>query len=288
VNAPTGRIGYLGPPGTFAEEALLGMLGPGGGAEPVPYPSVVDCFVAVRSGDVPQALVPIENSIEGAVNQTLDQLTAAGGEVLIRAEAVHPVRHHLIARTAIAPGGITRVLSHPHATAQCQGYLRANIPGVEVVAANSTADAVRIVSGAGEPWAAIGTLRAADLYGCEVVAADIEDAADNSTRFILLGREPATAVGPGRFKTSIVCAIPRDRPGALLAILQEFALRAVNLARLESRPAKTGLGRYVFFIDIEGSRERDLPLDAALTAIEEQGVARVTFLGSYPAGVSTG
>ncbi len=266
----------------------MGMLGPSSGAVLVPYPTVVDCFEAVRSGAVPEAFVPIENSIEGSVNQTLDQLVAAGGEVVIRAEAVHPVRHHLIARTPLAAEQVQRVLSHPHATAQCHEFLRAHMPGVEAVAANSTADAVRIVSTSDEPWAAIGTLRAADLYGCEVIAADIEDAADNSTRFVLLGRTPAQALGPGRFKTSIVCAIPRDRPGALLAILQEFALRAVNLTRLESRPTKTGLGRYVFFIDIEGSRARDLPLEAALTALGEQGVARVTFLGSYPAGVSTG
>ena len=107
-------------------------------------------------------------------------------------------------------------------------------------------------------------------------------------RFVLLGTEPAPAVGPGRFRTSIICALERDRPGALLAILQEFAMRAVNLSKLESRPTKTGLGRYLFFIDIDGSRDRDLPVDAAITAIEQQGVARVSFLGSYPAGGGSG
>ena len=151
------------------------------------------------------------------------------------------------------------------------------------MAANSTADAVLTVSASEEPWGAIGTLRAADLYGCRVIVPDIADTEGNSTRFVLLGAEAAPAVGPGRFRTSIICALERDRPGALLAILQEFAMRAVNLSKLESRPTKTGLGRYIFFIDIEGSRERDLPVDAAITAIEEQGVARVSFLGSYPA-----
>ena len=274
-------VGYLGPPGTFAEEALLAL---GTSAEAVPFPTVVDCFRAVRQGTVPEALVPIENSIEGSVNQTLDQLSAADGELRIRAEVVHPVRHHLIARAAFAPGELTRVLSHPHATAQCQGFLRANAPGAEIVAANSTADAVLTVSGSDEPWGAIGTLRAADLYGCRVLVPDVADTEGNSTRFVLLGTEAAPAVGPGRFRTSIICALERDRPGALLAILQEFAMRAVNLSKLESRPTKTGLGRYVFFIDIDGSRERDLPVDAAITAIEQQGVARVSFLGSYPAG----
>jgi prephenate dehydratase len=282
------RVGYLGPPGTFAEEALLELTGPASDLEAVAFPSVVDCFRAVREGEVPEVLVPIENSIEGSVNQTLDQLVTGDVALRIRAEVVHPVRHHLISRTSLAPADLTRVLSHPHATAQCQNWLRAHAPGAEIVAANSTADAVRTVSGADEPWAAIGTLRAADLYGCQVIAQDIEDTEDNSTRFVLLGREPAPAVGPGRFRTSIVCALERDRPGALLAILQEFAMRAVNLSKLESRPTKTGLGRYLFYIDIEGSRERDLPVDAAITAIEEQGVAGVTFLGSYPAGGGSG
>jgi prephenate dehydratase len=282
------RVGYLGPPGTFAEEALLGLLGPGAEAQPEPFPTVVDCFEAVRRGEVPEALVPLENSIEGAVNQTLDLLAFGEPPLLIRAEVVHPVRHHLIARRPIAPGDVRRVVSHPHANAQCQGYLRTNLPGADVVAANSTADAVRLVSGSDEPWAAIGTLRAADLYGCEVIAADIEDARDNSTRFVLIGREPAPAVGPGRFKTTVVCALRRDRPGALLAILQELAMRAVNLTKLESRPTKTMLGRYVFFIDVEGSRDRDLAVDAALTAVQEQGVADVRFLGSYPADHASG
>jgi prephenate dehydratase len=278
-------VGYLGPPGTFAEEALL-ALGPAG--EAVPLASVVECFRAVREGEVAEVLVPIENSIEGSVNQTLDQLAAADGALRIRAEVEHPVRHHLIARTEVAPGDLARVLSHPHATAQCQGFLRARCPAAEIVAANSTADAVLTVSASQEPWGAIGTLRAADLYGCRVIVPDVADTEGSSTRFVLLGAEEAPAVGPGRFRTSIICALERDRPGALLAILQEFAMRAVNLSKLESRPAKTGLGRYIFFIDIDGSRERDLPVDAAITAIEQQGVARVSFLGSYPAGGGSG
>ena len=281
------RAGYLGPPGTFCEEALLRLAGPDSALEEVPYPTVIDCFRAVREGEVPQALVPIENTIEGSVNQTLDQLAANGG-MLIRAEVVLPVRHHLVARAPMAPDSIERVLSHPHATAQCQGWLRANAPQAEIVATNSTADAVRTI-GAGEAvGAAIGTLRAAELYGCEPIATDIADAGDNSTRFVLVGTEPGESVGPGRFRTSIICALDRDRPGALLAILQEFAMRAVNLSRLESRPTKTGLGSYIFFIDMEGSRERDLPVAQAIQAIEEQGVAHVTSLGSYRADGGSG
>lgn len=284
------RVGYLGPPGTFCEEALLSLRGGEAALEEVPFPTVVDCFRAVREGEVPEALVPIENTIEGSVNQTLDQL-AAGDGLLIRGEVVLPVRHHLVARRRVDPAGLRRVLSHPHATAQCQDFLRAAAPAATIVATNSTADAVRIVGGPeGDPEgdAAIGTLRAAELYGCAVLAADIADQHDNSTRFVMLGRDPARAVGPGRFRTSIICGLQRDRPGALLAILQEFAMRAVNLTRLESRPTKTGLGRYIFFIDIEGSRDRDLPVASAIQALQDQRVADVTFLGSYPAAAGPG
>lgn len=282
------RIGYLGPPGTFAEEALLALLGPASEVEEIPFPSVIETIEAVAAGEVPEVFVPIENAIEGGVNQTLDQLARSGGEVVIRAELAHPIRHHLIAREVLPYERYTRVISHPHATGQCHEFLRANLRGAEVGAANSTADAVRTVSESDEPWAAIGTLRAADIYGCQVVAADIEDIPDNWTRFVLLGREPAEALGPGRFKTSIICAPPRDRPGALLTILQEFSMRGVNLTRLESRPTRAGLGRYQFFIDMEGSRPRDLAVQAAIRAIEDQGVAKVTFLGSYPAGAAAG
>ncbi len=282
------RVAFLGPAGTNAEEALLALLGPEGEHTPVPYPTVPECVVAVRSGEADNALVPIENSLEGSVNATLDQLSAAAGEIVIRAELVHPIRHHLIARPGTSLDEITRVLSHPHAVPQCQTFLERELRGVPTAAANSTADAVRIVVEQDEPWAAIGTLRAADIYGAQVVTADIEDARDNATRFVMLGRDPVDALGPGRFITSIICVPPRDRPGGLLSILQEFAMRAINLIKLESRPTKTGLGRYVFFIDMEGSRARDMAVDAAIRALEEQGVADVVFLGSYPAGAALG
>lgn len=275
------RVAYLGPPGTFTEEALLSLGIPD--LEEMPLGSITECFEAVRDGRVPEALVPIENSSEGSVNQTLDLLSEADGGVVIRAEVALRIRHHLIARTPLAPEDVEEIVSHPQPPPQCRRFLQSRMPNVPIVAANSTAEAVRTVSQSDRPIAAIGTLRAADLYGCHVIAPDIEDSATNTTRFVMIGAEPAPAVGPGRFRTSALCALVRDRPGALLAILQELAMRGVNLTRLESRPAKTGLGRYVFFIDMEGSRDRDLAVAAALTAIEEQGVARVTFLGSYPA-----
>lgn len=279
------RVGYLGPPGTFTEEALLTLFGPGSGVDAVPYATVPDCFAAVASGEVPEALVPMENSIEGSVPATLDQLAFGPQGLVIRAEAIHPIRQHLIACRGVGIAQIQRIYTHPMTPAQCSRFLRENLPVAEIMAATSNSEAVRIVcANPDEPWAAIGPLRSADIYGAEVLAADIEDNPNNSTRFVLIGTEPVDATGPGRFRTSIICMLTRDRPGALLAILQEFALRAVNLTKLESRPAKTGLGRYLFFIDIEGSQERDLSVAAAIQAIEEQGLAHVVDLGSYPAG----
>lgn len=279
----SGRIGYLGPRGTFCEEALIGMIGPEAAAGEVPYQSIAACFDAVARGAVDQALVPIENAIEGGVTETLDQLVEHQGRIVIRGETIHPVHQHLIARPGLSLGDIRMVMSHPHATAQCQRWLRSTLPEVEIVAALSTADAVSAAVASDDPVAAIGTHRAAQIYAGTILADDIADTSENHTRFVLIGTEEADASGTGAFTTSIVCAIRRDRPGALLSILQEFALRAVNLTRLESRPARTGLGRYLFFIDAEGSRARDLPLSTALTAIEEGGIAHVIPLGSYPA-----
>ncbi|MCB0873507.1 MAG: prephenate dehydratase [Actinobacteria bacterium] len=282
------KVGYLGPPGTFAEEALLRLFGSAADIEHVPYATVAECFEAVASGEVTDALVPIENSIEGAVNTTLDQLAFGPRGLLIRAEVIHPVRQHLIARPGVGLSDVTAVITHPMAPPQCSRFLRRNLPDVEVQAANSTAEAVRIVAQGDDSRAAIGPLRAADIYGGEVLAADIQDNDRNSTRFILIGTEPAEGTtGPGLFRTSLVCTLTRDRPGALLAILQEFAMRAVNLSRLESRPTKQGIGRYMFFIDADGSQQRDLPVSAAIRAIEDQDLARVISLGSYPVA-STG
>lgn len=255
----------------------------GNGHDRRPYASIGDCFAAVAAGEVDEALVPIENSIEGSVNQTLDELARAEGAVVIRGETVHSIHHHLIGRRGQVLSEAERVISHPQAMAQCRGYLTEHLPAAHRAAANSTADAVRQVSVSAEPWVAISTERAAQIYGCEVLAAGIEDIEGNRTRFVRIARDREQAIGAGNFRTSIICVITRDRPGALLAILQEFALRAVNLSRLESRPAKTGLGRYRFFIDIDGSIDRDMPVAAAVQALEDQDVAHVTHLGAFPA-----
>lgn len=278
-------VGYLGPSGTFAEEALIALLGPD--VDAAPLQTIGDCFEAVLGGELDRCLVPLENSIEGSVSETLDRLAHSGGSVHVQAEIVHRVRHHLVAAPGVARSEVRRVVSHPHALAQCRRFLRSELSGAPVAAAESTAAAVRAaVAAPGD--AAIGSRRAADLYGAEIIAEDIADSPDSHTRFVIVGREPVRADGPGSFITLIICVLERDHPGALLAILQEFAMRAVNLVKLESRPAKTGLGKYIFFIDIEGSRDRDLSIDAAIAAIDVQKLAKVTVLGAFPVSTSSG
>jgi prephenate dehydratase len=224
--------------------------------------------------------VPIENSIEGSVNVTLDALAFDATAVTIQREIVLPVRHALLARVGVSVGDVVVVVSHPHATAQCRKFLAENLPDAEVRAANSTAEAARIVSERGpiEPWAAIGTQLASTLYGLEVLAPDIEDRRENSTRFVLVGRD---AVPPtGADKTSVVCFIEKDRPGALLAILHEFSDRGINLTKLESRPTKERLGEYCFFIDVEG-HAADTNVGHALAGLRTK-ILDVKVMGSYP------
>jgi prephenate dehydratase len=273
------RLAYLGPPGTFTEEALLACP-EAAGAELVPLGTVPDVVAAVESGDVDGGVVPIENSIEGSVNITLDTLAFDTEGVTIRREIVLPIRHALMARPGTKLGDIAAVVSHPHATAQCRRFLGEHLPGAELRAANSTAEAAKIVSERGpiEPWAAIGTALAAELYGLVVLAPDIEDRQENTTRFVLVGRD---ATGPtGDDKTSIVCFIEKDRPGSLLAILHEFADRQINLTKLESRPTKERLGEYCFFIDMEG-HGGEPPVSHALDSLRTK-VLDVRALGSYP------
>ena len=275
----TARLAYLGPPGTFTEEALLSAP-EGANAEPVPMQTVPEVIAAVESGDVDGGMVPIENSIEGSVNVTLDTLAFDATSVTIQREIVLPVRHALLARKGVSVDEIVVVVSHPHATAQCRKFLAENLPKAEVRAANSTAEAAQIVSERGpiEPWAAIGTQLAATLYGLETLAPDIEDRRENSTRFVLVGREP---VGPtGSDKTSLVCFIEKDRPGALLAILHEFSDRGINLTKLESRPTKERLGEYCFFIDVEG-HAGETEVGHALQSLRTK-VLDVKVMGSYP------
>ena len=279
-------IAFLGPPGTFGEEALratiLEQTPAGRDHQFIPYPSHPEAIEAVSAGEVDVAIVAIENSIEGSVSATLDMLSHEVSNVQIVREVAHPIRHCLLARPGVTLEQVTKVLSHPHANAQCRIWLRRNLPGREVEATNSTAQAVERVSKSEEPWAAIGNRLAAEEYGCVVLEPDIEDHDDNETRFIFLARVRERQDFFEPYKTSIVCEIAKDQPGALLLILQEFAFRHVNLTKIESRPSKRRLGDYIFVVDMEGKAE-DGPIADALRCLCCK-LPRVTVLGSYPVG----
>ncbi len=274
------RLAYLGPPGTFTEEALL-TLPQSQGADLVPLSSVPEVVRAVESGDADAGLVPIENSIEGSVNVTIDTLAFGTEAVQITAEVIRPIRHALLARPGITMAQVRTVVSHPHATAQCRDYLARMLPDAAVRAANSTAEAAQLVADRGplEAWAAIGTPLAAQLYGLQVLEADIEDRVENTTRFVLVGHGRPAATGTD--KTSLVCFIEKDRPGSLLAILHEFSDRQINLTKLESRPTKERLGEYCFFIDMEGHADEP-PVRYAIESLRTK-ILEVKVLGSYPA-----
>ena len=285
------RVAFLGPEGTFSEEALFASLDADerDRLEPVPLPTIYDCVTAVEDGRADRALVPIESSVEGSVNATLDALVFETDEVSIVGEVVHPVRHCLIAPRELALPQITRVVSHPQASGQCARFLRERLPQAEVVSAASTADAVRIVADAREPWAALGTRLAAEIYGCAVLEAGVEDMEENHTRFVWLAHEAGerqTADGGRPLKTSIVFWGLSDSPGALVGVLQEFAGRNVNLSKIESRPRKQGLGRYVFFADLEGGQSE--PAIAEALAAVERSVEKLRVLGCYPIADTTG
>ena len=279
-------IGFLGPSGTFSEEALRATIeerAPDGRVRRfVPLPSNSETIEAVSNGEVDCAIVAIENSIEGSVPATMDMLSHEVDNVQIVREVRHSIRNAILARPGVTLEQITKVISHPHAHAQCRIWLRRNLPGREIEAANSTAGAVEKVANSAEPWAAIGNKLAAEEYGCAVLEADIEDHEDNETRFIFLARMRERQDWFEPYKTSVVCEIAKDQPGALLLILQEFAFRHVNLTKIESRPSKRRLGDYIFVVDMEGKAE-DGPIADALRCLCCK-LPRVTVLGSYPVG----
>ena len=283
------RVGYFGPEGTFTQEALIAAAR-GADMDQVPLPTIYDTVMAVHEGTVDRALVPIENSLEGSVNATLDALAMETEDVRILGEVVQPIRHCLIARTELELSEIEVVVSHPQATAQCARFIRARLPGAQVLAGGSTADAVQRVAGTDAPWAALGNRVAAERYGCHVLRAGVEDVPDNETRFVYLGPAGAPPGGPaitegqplGPWKTAIVFwGIGSEAPGWLVACLSEFADRGVNLTRIESRPRKQGLGRYMFFCDVEG-RDTEPHVTDALNGLRAQ-VEVLRTLGSYPA-----
>jgi prephenate dehydratase len=280
---PTGasgrrRVAYLGPPGSFGEEALLSQ-GDVAEDELIEYPSMTDVLAAVEAGDADLGFVGIENSIEGTVNLVIDALVF-DHDLLVQREVVHEVTQNLLVRPGTTLADIRRVVSFPNALGQCRRWVTANLPGVEEVAANSTSEAARMV-GPGD--AAIGTALAAKLYDLDVLVSHLEDHPGNVTRFVMVaapgpGQVPAPT---GHDKTSIVCFQRADVPGSLLSILAQFAARGINLTKLESRPTKTSLGDYCFIIDFEGHVTDELAAECLRDL--HASLASLKFLGSYPA-----
>jgi prephenate dehydratase len=271
------RVGFLGPRGTFADEALHTQPDLAAG-EQVPMRTVPQVITAVERGEVDLGLVPIENSIEGTITVTIDTL-AFDTDLLIQREIDLPVSLHLCARPGTGLGDVRTVISHPNPLGQSRGGPSAKLPDAELGAPNPPADAAQQVADAStDDRASIGTARGAELFGLVVLASEIEDHPENETRFVVVGRGVPAATGHD--KTSIVCFQREDRPGSLLAILQEFAARAINLTKLESRPTKRGLGQYCFFIDIEGHISDEVVADCLRHLLANQ--AEVKFLGSYP------
>jgi prephenate dehydratase len=279
------RLAYLGPEGTFSEEALAADVDLTD-HEPIPLATVHEAVMAVQRGDVDRALVPMENALEGAVGVTLDTLATEADGVRIVGEVVHAVRHCLVARAPVSLSALEAVASHPQALGQCRRFLRTELPGARAVAATSTAEAVRAAAADPEGrLGALGTRLAAELYGGVVLRDGVEDEPGNATRFVWLaagadGAPPLRAGGP--WKTSLVFwGEGTDAPGWLVRCLSEFAFRGVNLVRIESRPWRARLGRYMFFVDLEGAEEEGAVAEA-VAAVRGQA-EHVRVLGSYPA-----
>lgn len=278
------RLGLLGPRGTFAEQALLTQPDLGD-QELVRYATMADVLRATEDGEVDLGFVAIENSIEGTVNVTSDTL-AFDVDLLIQREIVIPIQQHLMAPVGVTLADVEFVASIPVATAQCWKFLHEHLPKAVAQTYNATAEAAEAVSLSGERnVAAIGNELAASIYGLDIIAREIEDHPENETRFVLVA--PGVVPAPtGHDKTSIVVFQHEDAPGSLLAILQQFAARSINLTNLQSRPTKKVLGDYCFLIDLEGHVADDVVADC-LRVLRTRG-HEVKFLGSYPAAGAHG
>jgi prephenate dehydratase len=285
------RVGYLGPAGTFSEEALLASALPGS-VEPVALGSIYETVTAVREGAVEWALAPIENSLDGSITVTLDLLADERGGLEIVGEALLGVRHSLIAREALELKEIDTVLSHPQVPGQCTRFLRDELAHADVLPASSTAEAVRLVAGGPERTvAALGTRLAADIYGAVVLRENVQDRDDNATRFVWLARAGQHTQDPpplrasstdGGWKTSLVFwGAGADSPGWLVRCLDEFARREINLTKIESRPMRERMGHYMFFADLQGSVAQE-PVASAVEGLRAF-CQEVRVLGSYPA-----
>ena len=269
------KIGFLGPKGTFSQEAMLAYA-KGKAHIPCIFNTIPDTLYAVQNGEIDEAVVPIENSLEGAVNVTMDML-AWDVDLKIKGEIVVAIMQNLLVKKGTKQGDIKHIFSHPQCLGQCRKYIRANYPSAETRVFYSTAEAAQEVAGGGNDSAAIGSLMAAQEYGLEVLASGIQDGENNMTRFAVIAGTDGKRTGDD--KTSMVFST-EDRPGSLYRVLDIFTLWDVNMTRIESRPAKNELGRYIFFVDIQGHRE-DEDIRDALTMVKRK-TSFFKFLGSYP------
>jgi prephenate dehydratase len=276
---PPARFAYLGPEGTFTEQALR-SLPAAAKADLQPHTSVSSALEAVRSGDADGAVVPIENSVEGGVSVTLDEL--ANGDPLVITREIHvDVQFALLAKPGTSTESIRKVATHPHAEAQCRRWMATHLPGVEVVLEASTAHAAAMVAVPDAPYdAAISAPIAAETYRLATLATSIADRAGAVTRFVLVSRPGPPPAPTGADKTSVVAFIRDNHPGALLEMLEQFAARGVDLTRIESRPTGYTLGEYCFSVDLTGHVD-DARVGEALMGLRRT-CADVRFLGSYP------
>jgi prephenate dehydratase len=275
------RVAFLGPAGTYSEDALRNATG-SADFEGIPMPTIHAAVMAVHDRETERALVPFENSIEGAVRPTLDALAFDATDVTIIGEYDQSIAISVIARREIELGEIELVISHPQGSAQSERFLRTEVPQAKVRGASSTADAVREVAESDRPWAALGAASAAAIYDCVVLREGVEDEAGNVTRFVWLAPAGTEPEGEGDWRTTLSFSeLGADHPGALVDALTEFSSRDVNLTRIESRPLRAGgLGRYMFFIDLEG-RATDATVAEAIDGLREKA-ENVRVLGSYP------
>jgi len=270
------KYAYLGPAGTFTEAALLKIAA--SDDQLIAYANVTAALDAVRKGECSKALVPIENSVEGVVARTLDEL-AIGEPLVITAETTLPVTFSLMTLENKDPKDIKSIATHPHAESQCRSYIAKNYPNAQVIETASTAAAAKGLS-KGDYDAAIGAAIAAKNYQLKIIAEDIGDNSNAVTRFVVVEKPGKLPAATGKDRTSLAVFIAIDHAGALLEILNEFAKHQVNLSFIQSRPTGSQLGHYHFIIDAEGHIE-DKPVSAALAGLKEI-CEDIRFLGSYP------
>ena len=277
-------VAFLGPAGTFSDDALRAAgARAAAGVDPRPAATIHDAVIAVARGEADRALVPFENSIEGSVRPTLDALAFDAESVTIAGEHDHQISQALIARQAIELDAIELVVSHPQPNAQCARFLRQELSGAKIRSVDSTAEAVRQVSESDRPWAALGAAATAEMYGCVVLREGVEDEKGNVTRFAWLAPEGVRAEPEGghAWRTTLIFSeLGADHPGALVDALYEISNREVNMTRIESRPRRSELGRYMFFIDMDGA-DTDPPVAEAIGALRNKA-ENVRVLGSYP------